>query len=209
MIPDPRDTLEALAERDPVVAAAVVHVGSLPDRRRACTLASLIRIVTGQQLSVNAAAAIYERLEHLIGGPPTAERLAAHDDDALRAIGLSRAKVASVRDLGAADLRGDLDLASLPSMTDDEVYEHLIVRKGVGPWTVDLVRLFLLGRPDVWPVGDLGVRAGLQHLLGLDARPDVARARELGARWAPFRSGAALLCWRLLYVDDPFLGAAQ
>jgi len=66
------------------------------------------------------------------------------------------------------------------------------------------VRLFLLGRPDVWPVGDLGVRAGLQVLLGLDERPDAGAARSLGERWAPYRSGVALLCWRLLHVGDPF-----
>ncbi|MEN0060709.1 MAG: DNA-3-methyladenine glycosylase 2 family protein [Myxococcota bacterium] len=183
-------------------------MGAFPDRRRPCTLASIVRIVAGQQLSVKAAAAIYDRLEGLLGGPPTPQRVARHEDAALREIGLSRAKVAALRDLCAAEDRGDLDLAGLPAMTDDEVHAHLIPRRGVGPWTVDMVRLFLLGRPDVWPVGDLGVREGLRHLMELETRPTVAQATALGEPWAPYRSGVALLCWRLLYVDDPFVSKA-
>ena len=193
-----------MAKTDPVIASALQRVGELPDRRTDSSFAALVRIVAGQQLSVKAAATIYGRLEALLGGPPTADNLNLHNDDALRAVGLSRAKVASLRDLSRAVHGGELDIAALASMPCDEVRSQLLLRKGVGPWTVDMVRLFMLGRPDVWPTGDLGVRAGLQRLLNLPERPDAAQAEGLGARWVPHRSGIALLCWRLLHDDGPF-----
>ena len=202
--PDPRDTLLLLAKADPLVAAALERVQPLPDRRRPCTYATFARIVAGQQLSVKAAASIYGRLEHVAGGCVEAAQILSLDDDALRGAGLSRAKVAALRDLANAVQSGVLDLGSLPTQSDEDVRTQLLARRGIGPWTVDMVQLFVLGRPDVWPVGDLGVRAGLQRLLTLPQRPSPKEAETLGQRWAPHRSGIALLCWRLLHVEGPF-----
>jgi len=204
--PDPRDGLAVLAQQDPVIAAAIERVGIPPDRRRPCAFDTLVRVVVGQQLSVKAAATIYGRLEDLLGGPPNPAGLRAQTDTALRSVGLSKSKLASLRDLSDAAVRGELNVGGLASLDNEAVAAHLLPRRGVGPWTVDMMLLFSLGRPDVWPTGDLGVRAGLQRLLRLPYRPTPKQTEAFGARWAPHRSSVAMLCWRLLHVEGPHEG---
>ena len=125
---------------------------------------------------------------------------AATDDD-LRACGLSRAKVAAVRDLVARQRAGALpDRAALGAMPDAAVVEALTAVRGVGVWTARMVLIFNLGRPDVWPTGDLGVREGYRIIHGLDARPTPTELAALGEPYAPWRSVAAWYGWRAVHA---------
>jgi len=188
----------ALAAADPRLAAVVAAVGPptleiRPDE----TLPALVRAVVYQQLSGKAAATIHGRLVALLGGAVDAGALAATPDDALRACGLSRAKTAAVRDLAERHLDGRLPSRdALAAMSDDEATAALVAARGVGVWTVQMFLLFNLGRPDVWPVGDLGVQEGWRLAAGLAERPSARDLAAVGAPWAPWRSLAAWYLWR-------------
>ena len=204
----------ALAAADPRLGQVIARVG--PPRiavRPDETLPALVRAVVGQQLSVKAAATIHGRvLAAFAPGHPdrpetTAEsaRLAdalaqtvpAAPDDALRACGLSRAKTASVRDLVDRYLDGRLpSRADLAEVADAEVVAALSAARGVGVWTAQMVLIFTLGRPDVWPVADLGVQEGMRVVAGLDDRPMAREMEPLGRPYAPWRSVAAWYAWR-------------
>lgn len=160
---------------------------------------SLLRSITGQQLSTTAARTIFGRLLELFGGrPPTpAELLAANSDD-LRAAGLSGAKVTYARDLADHIERGDLRLDRLHELPDEEVSRELTAVKGLGQWTADMFMIFHLGRPDVLPVGDLGVRRGAELSYGLVALPKPAELLTLAEPWRPYRSLASLYLWESL-----------
>lgn len=190
--------LDALAGRDPRVARAIDRCGYPAERRAGSPgFGDLLRILTGQQLSIKAAATIFERLEQALGNPPTPEALLGRTDDELRAIGFSRQKVAHSKGLARAVLEGRLDPEQLASMIDEDVIETLTALKGFGRWSAEMFLMLALGRCDVWPVDDLGIRAGLQILLDLEERPDRQRTFELGLGWAPHRSAMALLLWHL------------
>ncbi len=160
---------------------------------------ALVRTIVGQQLSVKAARSIYERLTALFGGrTPTPEELVAADPEQVRAVGLSRPKVAYLRDLAERVVDGDLDLDGLAEMGDEEIARQLIAVKGLGQWTVDMFLMFHLGRPDVLPVGDLGVRRAVERAYGLEALPDAATLEALAERWRPHRTLACIYLWRSL-----------
>ena len=204
----------ALAAADPRLGAVVARVG--PPRLRVRpdeTLPALVRAVVSQQLSVRAAATIHGRLLAALapGHPARPETTAASarladalarsveavPDDALRACGLSRAKTASVRDLVARYLDGRLPArADMGEMTDAEVVAALSAARGVGVWTAQMVLIFTLGRPDVWPVADLGVQEGVRRVAGLSERPSARAMGPLGEPYAPWRSVAAWYLWR-------------
>ena len=130
-------------------------------------------------------------------GALDAAALAGAEDEALRACGLSRAKTAAVRDLAGRHLEGTLPTrADLLGMSDDEVIAALTAVRGVGPWTAQMVLIFNLGRPDVWPVADLGVQEGVRIVGGLEARPTAREMGPLGEPYAPWRSLAAWYLWR-------------
>ncbi|HPF34641.1 MAG TPA: methylated-DNA--[protein]-cysteine S-methyltransferase [Candidatus Krumholzibacteria bacterium] len=160
----------------------------------------LVTSIVHQQLSLKAAGTILNRVKALTpgDGPPTPRRMARLDDDALRGCGLSRAKVSFLKDLAARVLDGRLDLASLDTMSDEEAVTALTAVKGIGTWTAQMALIFHLGRLDVWPVGDLGMRNGLRLHLGLDEAPDEKAAGPLGDRYAPYRSLAAWYLWALV-----------
>src|SRR3954467_2855273 len=134
---------------------------------------ALLRSITGQQLSVKAARAIYGRLTERFGGrPPTPEELLADDPEELRAAaGLSRAKVASLRSLAEHVLDGELELARLDELPDEEVIRELVAVKGIGEWTAHMFLMFTLHRADVLPVGDQGIKNAVRAAYGLDAVP--------------------------------------
>ncbi len=158
----------------------------------------LVDSIISQQVSVKAAWAIIGRVAALgAGGRPTPAEVAAMDDGVLRAAGLSRAKVRSVKDLAARWLSGSLRHALLPRMTDDEVVAELTQVKGVGAWTAEVILIFTLGRPDVLPAGDLGVRAGVQRLYALPERPGRDELLRIAEPWRPWRSLAARYLWRV------------
>jgi DNA-3-methyladenine glycosylase II len=155
---------------------------------------ALLRSITGQQLSVKAAQAIYGRLLERFGGrPPTPEEILADDPDALRtAAGLSRAKTASLRSLAEHVLGGELQLSALERLPDDDVIRALVAVKGIGEWTAHMFLMFTLHRPDVLPVGDVGVRNAFKAAYG---EADLVTTAEA---WRPHRTRACLYLWRSL-----------
>ena len=198
------DALEQLRKSDPVMRQLVDRHGPLNDeeRRRGRPLepyGALVRSIVGQQLSTKAARSIYERLTELFGGktPSPAELLAA-DPEEVRSAGLSRPKVAYLRSLAEHVESGELELSRLSELPDAEVSEQLTAVKGLGQWTADMFLIFHLGRPDVLPVGDLGIRRAVEREYGLDDLPDTARLTEIGESWRPQRSLASLYLWRSL-----------
>ena len=160
---------------------------------------ALVRSIVGQQLSTKAARTIYERLTEVFGGrTPTPRELLDTDPDVIRAAGLSRAKVAYLRDLAEHVEDRELDLELLPELSDEEISEQLTAIKGLGQWTVDMFLIFHLGRPDVLPVGDLGIRRAVQVGLGLADLPKPAELEAIAEPWRPYRSLACLYLWNSL-----------
>jgi DNA-3-methyladenine glycosylase II len=198
------DSLEQLRKSDPVMRRLVDEHGPLDEeaRRRGRPLepyGALVRSIVGQQLSTKAARSIYERLTELFGGktPSPAELLAA-DPEEVRSAGLSRPKVAYLRSLAEHVESRELELDKLSELSDEEVSEQLTAVKGLGQWTADMFLIFHLGRPDVLPVGDLGIRRAVEREYGLEDLPDAAQLGEIGEPWRPQRSLASLYLWRSL-----------
>jgi len=160
----------------------------------------LVRAIVGQQISVKAAASIYGRLAAATGEPPTPATLAAQTDEALRACGLSNAKVRAVRDLADHALDGRLNLAHLDTLSDEEVVGQLIAVRGIGRWTAEMFLMFSLARPDVLAAGDLGVQAGIQRLYSTEMRPSPMEVIEIAARggWHPYATAACFQLWESL-----------
>jgi DNA-3-methyladenine glycosylase II len=195
---DPAEAAAALAAADPVLGAWIARYGP-------CALAPqgmapfpyLLRAVTFQQLAWKAASTIHGRVLALTGDPPTPEALLALPDDALRGAGLSRNKLAAARDLAEKTQAGLVPpLDALHALPDEALVERLTAVRGVGPWTVEMLLIFNLGRPDVLPVTDLGVRKGFSVLYGGDGLPSPAALRAHGERWRPWRSVASWYLWR-------------
>ncbi|MEX1142589.1 MAG: DNA-3-methyladenine glycosylase [Thermoleophilaceae bacterium] len=195
---------EHLCRCDPVLGALVETHGPLDEseRRRGRpedAYGALVRSIVGQQLSVKAARTIYERLCALYGGrTPAPAELIATGTEELRGVGLSRAKAAYLRDLAERVERGDVDLGALPAMPDDEVSATLTAVKGLGQWTVDMFLMFHLRRPDVLPVGDLGIRRAVEGAYGLDGLPDAGALSRIAEPWRPHRTLACLYLWASL-----------
>lgn len=163
------------------------------------TVDSLARSILYQQLSGKAAATIVGRVEKAIGSKKiNARSLAKVDDVQLRACGVSGNKTLALRDLAARDQLGEIpSAAKFASLSNDEIIEKLVAVRGIGRWTVEMMLMFRLGRPDVLPVDDLGVRKGAQKI---DKREVMPTPKELilrGEKWAPYRTLAAMYCWRI------------
>ena len=160
---------------------------------------ALVRSIVGQQLSTKAAATIYGRLVELFGGrTPTPVELLAADPEQVRAAGLSRPKVAYLRSLAEHVESRELELDRLTELPDEEVVAQLTAVKGLGRWTADMFLIFHLRRPDVLPVGDLGIRRAVERAYELPGLPDAAELTEIGEPWRPNRSLASLYLWRSL-----------
>jgi DNA-3-methyladenine glycosylase II len=161
---------------------------------------ALVRAIVGQQLSVHAARAIYGRLTERFGGrPPTPQELLAEEPEAFRAaVGLSRAKVAFLKSLAEHVVSGELELERMDELSDEEVTAKLVAVKGLGAWTVHMFLMFQLERPDVLPVGDLGIRRAIERAYGLDGLPDAATIEKIAAPWRPYRTLACRYLWRSL-----------
>ncbi len=160
---------------------------------------TLVRSIVGQQLSVKAASTIYGRVvEHFGGQAPTPEQILAADPEALRAAGLSRAKVAYLRSLAEHVLEGSLELDRFGELPDDEVMGVLVAVKGVGEWTAHMFLMFQLGRPDVLPVGDLGIRRAAERAYGLAELPSPPELERIAEPWRPWRTLACRYLWESL-----------
>ncbi|MCP9488204.1 MAG: DNA-3-methyladenine glycosylase, partial [Gaiellaceae bacterium MAG52_C11] len=160
---------------------------------------ALLRSIVGQQLSTKAARTIYDRLAGLFGDrAPTPEELLGVDPEELRGVGLSRAKASYLRSLAEHVIAGELELDRLAELDDEEVAAQLTAVKGLGPWTAHMFLIFHLRRPDVLPVGDLGIRRGAQLAYGMEELPTPAELAQLAEPWRPYRSLACLYLWRSL-----------
>jgi len=195
-----------LRRADPVLARLIDDYGGpLPEEpdfrgRPDDKYGALVRGITGQQLSVKAAASIWARfLERYGGTTPTPAQILADDPDELRvAAGFSHAKVRYLRSLAERIVAGELDLKRLPELPDDEVIRELTAVKGIGEWTAHMFLMFTLHRPDVLATGDLGVRNAAMRAYGLDAPPAPQALKELAEPWRPHRTRACLYLWRSL-----------
>lgn len=190
-----RDGLAALAAADPRLGAIEAAAGPLPWRTRQPGFPGLLRAICGQQISNQAASAIWRRLSALPGALDPAGLLAMDDATLCGIAGLSRPKAAHARSLATACLDGRLDFAALPGMGNAEAIAHIAAVKGLGPWTAEVHLLFAEQRPDIFPSGDLALAASAAHLLGLPARPGPKALAVLAEGWAPWRSLAARLLW--------------
>jgi len=193
------DAADELSRRDKVMRRAMVAIGP-PDMRRGrprhSHFAELARAICFQQLAGAAARAIHGRFDDLFDGEPTAEGVLALDVEQMRAVGLSAAKTASIRDLADHVVAGEVELDRVARLTDDKIVEELTLVRGIGRWTAEMFLIFQLGRLDVWPVADFGVRKGYGILYGLHESPKPKELELLGETFRPYRSVAAWYCWR-------------
>ena len=193
----------ALAE-DPWFGPVVAAVGPCSIRApRGSRFASLVSAITYQQLAGAAARTIHGRVVAALGGRVTPESVLAAAQEDLRGAGLSRAKLAAILDLSEKTADRTVRLRSLQRMDDDEVVAHLTQVKGIGPWTARMFLMFNLHRPDVWPVGDLGVRQGFARIHGLEAAPAAPDLTEAADHLRPWRSAVAWYCWRACDIITP------
>jgi len=183
-------------------------VGALPDPRAGRPdlddhYGALVRAITGQQLSVRAAAAIYGRLiDRFSGRPPTPAQILSDDPQDLRAAaGLSHAKVGYLRSLAEHVIAGEFELERLDELGDDEVIAELTAVKGLGVWSAQMFLMFHLQRPDVLPVGDLGIRKAIERAYALDALPGAAEMERIAEPWRPQRTLACRYLWRSLHNE--------
>ena len=188
-----------------MLAGLIDAAGKLPDRRADRPdpddhYGALVRAIVGQQLSVSAARAIYGRLSARFGGkPPSPQQILAEEPEELRAAaGLSRAKVSFLRSLAEHVIAGELELERLSELSDEEVIAELTAVNGIGVWSAHMFLMFHLERPDVLPVGDLGIRRAIERAYALEGLPDAAAMEKLADPWRPHRTLACMYLWASL-----------
>jgi DNA-3-methyladenine glycosylase II len=185
-----------LARRDPILRELMRVHGPcrLAARQHADPFKALTRAIVGQQLSAKAAATIFSRFEALFDAFPTPAQVLAVPEDRLRGVGLSSQKLGYLRDLCRRIVEGELPLDVLDRMDDEAVIDNLTQVKGIGRWTAEMFLIFRLQRPDVLPVGDLGIVRAVQRAYKLRKAPSPDRLTRIGEAWRPYRSVA---CWYL------------
>ena len=189
-----KDSLDAVAQQEPAVARALELAGYPEPRIRERGHVTLLRAIVGQQVSVAAAASMWNKLAAEVGDDVDPNELLARDFDTLRACGLSRQKQGYARSLCELVAAGAIDFDALPA-DDEEAIAQLTLIKGIGRWTAEIYLLFAEGRPDIWPAGDLAVQAGIGKILGLEERPSEKETRALAESWRPHRGAAAIFTW--------------
>jgi DNA-3-methyladenine glycosylase II len=200
----PKDRATAIGERDDAFRSLIDVVGAPPTRRSAPVadrFADLARSITYQLLATKAANTIHQRVIDLCEGRVTPEAIATAGHANLRAVGLSNAKAAAMLDLSARVLDGRLLLARHGRMSDADVLTNVVEVRGVGPWTAQMYLMHTLGRHDVWPSGDLGVRAGWTLLHELDEIVSEADLKRHGGVFEGYRSDVAWYCWQAVHLS--------
>lgn len=198
-----------LRAADPVVGALIDAHGPFRPRPTEDAWSSLVRTILFQQLAGAAASTIQRRFYALHGDEtrtPTPLNVLATSDEAFRAVGVSRQKASYLRDLAAHVLDERIDFEALAGVADAEVIEALTAVRGLGEWSAHMFLMFDLGRPDVLPVGDLGVRLGMARAYALPSTPTPKEALAIGAPWAPYRSVASWYMWRAMESMAAFVG---
>ena len=189
---------------DPIMSGLVRRIGPLgrEARRRGRpddAYGALVRTIVGQQLSTKAAHTIYNRLTAIFGDrPPRPEELISTNEDELRAAGLSRPKIRYLRDLADHVISGEMDFDAMQSLPDEDVAEKIMAVKGLGRWSADMFLMFHLGRPDILPVGDLGIRRAVERVYKLPEMPGPDELRNLAGPWQPHRTLASFYLWESL-----------
>ncbi len=197
-----REGIDHAVAVEPALAPALAAAGYPAPRIRPTGYRTLLRTIVGQQVSVAAAASVWNKLEIELGEDIAPDELLARDHDQLRACGLSRQKQGYARSLCELVVNDELDLNNLPD--DDEAAIAELTRiKGIGRWSAEIYLLFAEGRADIWPAGDLAVQAAMHKLLGLDERPSEKEARILAERFSPHRGALAIFSWHC--YDNPAL----
>ncbi|HJT57021.1 MAG TPA: DNA-3-methyladenine glycosylase [Ktedonobacteraceae bacterium] len=188
-----------LSDIDPVMALAIERVGPCKLEPNPNVFEALVDAIISQQISVRAADAIMARLRAALpaefAGTITPQALLPLEHDALRAVGLSTPKARYIRDLTERVSSGQLNLERLTELDDEKVIEELIVVKGIGRWTAEMILIFSFCRPDVLPVDDLGLLEGVREAYGLEARPTPKEMRERGEIWRPYRTFGTWYMW--------------
>jgi DNA-3-methyladenine glycosylase II len=211
-----RRAITHLKKCDPVLAEVIARIGPFRLDRRPATFEAMVRAIVFQQLAGAAARTIFQRLQNAselaVGGQDTPrslyggfgitpESVLALSEDRMRACGLSRQKLSYIRDLAAKTISREVDFASLPGMSDDDVIAHLTRVKGVGPWSAQMFLIFALGRLDVMPTADLGINMAICRLYGKRKIPKPKQILKFAEKWKPYRSLACWYLWRS--VDQP------
>ncbi len=203
----PETAKRHLAKADPIMAALIQKAGpyKIATEFNLSPFEALVRAIVYQQLAGSAAAAIHGRLQALFDGEITAEALLKRRQSTLRKVGLSEAKALAVHDLSKKHIEGIVpNLKTLQQLNNEEIIERLTAVKGVGRWTVEMMLIFRLGRADVLPLNDLGIRKGYQFAYGQDAMPAPKALAAVGEQWAPYRTVASWYLWRACHSPEWF-----
>lgn len=187
--------LRALVGLQPALEPMLAQAGVVMPRVNPSGFAGMAKVICGQQLSVQSAAAIWRRLE-MVPGALEPDTYLLLSEETVRASGFSRSKFLALRTVAEAMAAGELDLAEVDALPAEEAIARLVTLKGIGPWTAEVYLLFCAGHPDIFPAGDLALLKAAEHGLGLDARPTIKEMIVLARDWSPHRSVAALLFWR-------------
>ncbi len=202
-IPEFKKAVRHLARRDDVLKDLIKRVGPCTLEINPDGFSVLARSIISQQISTKAAQAIQGRLIAALGGSALRPRAILQTSlETLREVGLSANKAQALQDLSEKCVSGAVPLKKLPTMPDEEVIETLLPVRGIGRWTAEMFLMFRLHRPDVLPVGDLGIVTAVQKAYGLRKRPTPERLRKLGDAWKPYRSIACWYLWRSLDNGD-------
>ena len=188
------EALAALGRIEPRIAKVIADLGQPEPRIRPRGYETLLRTIVGQQVSVKAAAAVWNKLEAARGDLTNPDSVLSASFDELRACGLSRQKQGYARSLGELVKSGELDLQNLPE-DDEDAIALLTQVKGIGRWSAEIYLLFAEGRLDIWPAGDLAIQIAVGRILGKEARPTEKETRLLAEAWRPHRGAAAILAW--------------
>lgn len=192
---------KALSKSDPVIAALIARFGPCTITPHTNYYSQLLRSIIGQQLSVKAAATIYGRFLELFNSDlPTPEQILAIDNEKMRAVGCSYAKINYIKDLAQHIIDGRLDLDHIATLPNDVVIEQLVAVKGIGEWSAHMFMMFSLGRLDILPTGDLGVRKGMMQEYGLAELPKPVEMHKIALEngWTPYQSIASWYLWESL-----------
>lgn len=189
-----RSGIDFVVAIEPAFGHALALADYPEPRIRPTGYKTLLRTIVGQQVSVAAAASVWNKLEAELGEEMAPDALLAKDFDTLRACGLSRQKQGYARSLCELVANNQLPLENLPK-DDEEAIAELIRIKGIGRWSAEIYLLFAEGRPDIWPAGDLAVMAGLHKILGLPERPSEKQTRAMSEAWRPHRGAVAIFTW--------------
>ena len=195
-----KTALDALAAREPALAAAIGRVGYPEPRISPRGYATLLRTIIGQQVSTKAAQSVWHKLEGIVGDLTDPGNITRATDEQLREAGLSRQKAGYARSLSALVTSGELDLADLPT-DDEEAIAKLVAVKGIGRWSAEIYLLFAEGRTDIWPAGDLAVQIEVGRIMGHETRPSEKLCRDVAEAWRPHRGAAAIFAWHHYQSD--------